>query len=334
MPCRDLFEPTVIRLALRARGTGYQRGVSRLLHVAHKGNLALRVSLILLFQLGLGLPPVLWAAEDYDLPKGYEAAPIAGGRARPKPAAGKKAKEDQAFEVGGGVIGAFEELLEKKADQKPPEKVDPRVLNLERQFRPQFEKLFKAERYRVRLVCDWSPERRRLLARESDRLLNGIVRTYCLAENQRRHGGLQRKPGLDPQQLIRDRVARLVREQFGPDEAGRYFEANRQCRQQRQRVTLLNMVAHFDQQLVLTAAQRERLTESLTAHWQDAWGQALPLFMHGAQFVPRIPDSIVLPLLDETQKTVWRGLPKQNQQVFWGNLAFGQRFGVVEEDEP
>jgi len=96
-------------------------------------------------------------------------------------------------------------------------------------------------------------------------------------------------------------------------------------------------VARFDQQLVLTAGQRERLIESLAAHWQDAWGQALPLFMHGAQFMPRIiPDSVVLPLLDETQKTVWRGLPKQNQQVFWGNLALGQRFGVVEDtsDDP
>jgi hypothetical protein len=278
----------------------------------------------------------LQAAEEPDLPPGYDEAPIAAGGIEPKLAPTGKAKDDQTFVFGGELIQAFEELLEETAAdhtrKKPEEKVEPRVLNLERQFRPHFQKLFKAERYRVHLVCDLSPERRRLLAREGGLLLKDIVRTYCIAENKRRRGGQRRKPGLDPQQLIRDRVARLLREQFGPDEAGCYFNANRLCRDRRKRVTVLCLVAHFDRQLVFSAEQRDRLAENLTAHWQDAWGQALPMFVQGPQFLPRIPDDVVLPLLDQTQKTVWRGMPKRTSQAFDDNLAHGQQFGVVDEE--
>jgi hypothetical protein len=294
------------------------------------------VALIFPLLVSVWLAPVLQAAEEGDIPPGYEAAPIAGGRVKPKPVRAKAAKDAPALGVGAEAVQAFKELLEENAgdrpDEKPKEKVDPRVLNLEKQFRPQFQKLFKAERYRVHLVCGLSSEKHRLLARESDQLLKEIVRTYCLAENQRRRGGLRQKAGLDPQQLIRGYMARLVREELGPDEAGRYFDANRLCRNRRKRVTVVNLVAHLDGQLILSAEQRHRLTENLTAHWQDAWGQALPLFNRGTQFLPRIPDNLVLPLLDETQKTVWRGMSKQTTQVFLGNLAFGQRFGVVEEE--
>ncbi len=279
------------------------------------------------------LVPALRAAEKVDVPAGYEAAPIAAGRVKPKPVHAKNAPLQG---IGGQAVQAFNELLEKtawdKPDEKPKEVIDPRVLALERQFHPKFQKLFKAERYRVYLVCGLSPENRRLFARQLDPLLKDVVRIYCLAENRRRRGSLRQKAGLDPQQLIRDRMARLVRDEFGPDAARRYFDANRLSRDRRKRVTVVNMVALLDRQLIFSSEQRQQLTESLTAHWQDAWGQALPLLMMGTQYFPRIPDSLILPLLDGKQKAVWRGLPKKNSRVVLGNLAFGLRFGVVEEE--
>jgi hypothetical protein len=85
----------------------------------------------------------------------------------------------------------------------------------------------------------------------------------------------------------------------------------------------------LDQDLVLTAKQREKLTESLSSNWQDAWGQSLEMWIHNIQFMPAIPDKYVVRLLNKTQQTVWRGTQRQNH--FHMGFGFGHAMVVVDD---
>jgi hypothetical protein len=84
---------------------------------------------------------------------------------------------------------------------------------------------------------------------------------------------------------------------------------------------LLNLVAKVDRVLILTAEQRDQLTEVLQTNWNDAWNQ-LQMLMYGEQYFPLMPDAKILPLLTATQKAVWRGIPK-------GQVHFGFDLGMM-----
>ena len=100
----------------------------------------------------------------------------------------------------------------------------------------------------------------------------------------------------------------------------------------RKRVALLNLVAKIDKDMVLSKDQREKITESLKKNWKSGWDQSLEMFMHGDEYVPRPPDDVVLPFLNETQKQAWRDSNNNNQNGFWGWGGWGG-FGVQVEDE-
>jgi hypothetical protein len=279
----------------------------------------------------LWLTSALHAAEKTEVPSGYEQAPVAAGKVKKEKVQDKGAEDGFTLEAGLDAVQALGTWLVEKGEDK--EKVDPQVLALEGQFLPQFKKLLKAERYRVDLECDLSPEQKQLLVLESERFLKEIVRAYCITENKRRHQGQRQKVSLDPNQMLRDHLARWVREYLGQDEYELYFEANRLSRQRRQRVTVLNLVANFDKLLMLTDEQRHRLVKSLNANWQEDWGQRLPMFIHGPQFLPEIPGRVVLSVLNKKQEAVWLGMKKNIQQIHFGQIAFGQTFGWVDDEE-
>ncbi|MEO2048669.1 MAG: hypothetical protein ABGX16_19105 [Pirellulales bacterium] len=275
----------------------------------------------------LWLTSALHAAEKTDVPSGYEQAPVAVGKVKKEKVQDKGAEDGFTLEAGVDAVQALGMwLVEEK-------KVDPQVLAFERQYLPKFQKLLKAERYRVYLECDLSPEQKQLLALESERFLKDVVRAYCIAENNRRHQGQQQKVSLDPNQMLRDHLACWVREHLGQDEYELYFEANRLSRQRRQRVTVLNLVVNFDNLLMLTSEQRGRLAKSLNANWQEEWGQRLPMFIHGPQFLPEIPGRVVLSVLNKKQEAVWLGMKKNKQQVHLGPIILSQTFGCVDDEE-
>jgi hypothetical protein len=279
----------------------------------------------------LWLTSALHAAEKTDVPTGYEQAPVAAGKVKKEKVQDKDVKDGFTLEAGLDAVQGLGTWLLEKGEAK--EKVDPQVLALEGQYLPQFQKLLKAESYRVYLVCDLSSEQRRLLILESDPFMKAVVRAYCIAENKRRHQGQRQKMGLDPNQMLRDHMAQWVQTQLGQAEYELYFEANRLSRERRQQVTVLKLVANFDNLLMLTVKQRDQMVKNLNANWQEDWGQRLPMFIHGPQFLPEIPGRVVLPVLNKKQEAVWLGMKKNKQPVHIGLINFGQTFGWVDDEE-
>ena len=90
----------------------------------------------------------------------------------------------------------------------------------------------------------------------------------------------------------------------------------------RKRVALFNLVSKIDKDLLLTTEQRTKVSESLEKNWKSEWGQQLEVFVYGDQFSPILPDDQVVPFLNEKQKVIWKGLPKNANQI-WGWLGMG-----------
>ena len=83
-------------------------------------------------------------------------------------------------------------------------------------------------------------------------------------------------------------------------------------RAHRKRVAIANMVAQLDFHLLLSDDQRERVSASLAARWDDSWTKfVLVTSDNDDQQFPPIPDACIVPFLTERQKTLWHRFPKQ-----------------------
>jgi len=47
----------------------------------------------------------------------------------------------------------------------------------------------------------------------------------------------------------------------------------------------------------------------------------MQLLIYGEQYFPLVPDALVLPHLDAMQKEIWRGLPKNQNNIFFSGLG-------------
>jgi len=253
---------------------------------------------------------------DADVPQGYEDAGTAGGAA--------PVMEAAVEEERGSLLDVLTEAL---ADD-----VDPNVANLEKQFVSQFRPLLRAELSFIRRVCQLTKGQHKQIGDAADRCLNAAVRKYAIAQNDMRQGRFvagRASAMPDPRKLIQQQFADLAKQKLRPEQAKRYLEELQKRNAHRKRVAVRSLVAKLDQDLVLTAKQREELTESLLSNWQDAWGQSLEMWIHNVQFMPAIPDQHVVRFLNKTQQTVWRGTQRQNH-VHMG-VHFGHAMVVVDD---
>jgi hypothetical protein len=254
----------------------------------------------------LWLSPAFGLAQDeeeQEVPQGYEDAVVAD-EARP-------AVEAQIEEDAGSLIDVLVGAL--------AEDDDPNVANLERQFLPQFQPLLKAELAFIRRACRLNKEQHEQITKSANQRLRLAVKEYAIAQNNMRQGGRIRTRSLpDPRKLVQQQLAKLVKQKLGAEQAEGYQQECDKRTAHRKRATVLNLVAKLDEELVLTAEQRDKLVESLSANYQDAWAQWLEMLMHNNQHLPSIPDQHITPVLNETQKTVWRGARKQGHHIHWG----------------
>jgi hypothetical protein len=95
---------------------------------------------------------------------------------------------------------------------------------------------------------------------------------------------------------------------------------------------VLNLVVKLDDQLILTTEQREKLTQTLSSEYQDSLGQWQTMLMHNVEMVPQIPDNLIVPLLDDRQKAVWRGASKMGPQVIFGWNLEPNQLGIAIPD--
>jgi hypothetical protein len=208
----------------------------------------------------------------------------------------------------------------------PAAQLDAQVEQFIQQFRP----LFRAEYYFLRRICDLAPDQRKQVAREGERAVHDAAKNFAELQQKMMQGGW--RPGTqypEPQQVLEDVLSKSVTGLLSPAQRARYKEEIDKRIANRKQVALDNMVAKLDSDLVLTALQREKISESLSSHWNDSWSQSIQMLMNIEHFFPNIPDNLVVPFLTENQRKSWQRIPR-NQNVFFG-FNFG---GMQVENDP
>jgi hypothetical protein len=259
-------------------------------------------------------------------------AAITKVQAAPEKVAGAKAKAP-------AKVAGKAEVVEKKAAPKAARKAvmakrvvavqlgavpDDQVQQYVQQFRP----MVRTEYYFIRNVCDLTKEQRKQVAREGERAVLAAARRFAEEQQKMMRGGW--RPGSeqpDPHRLLVEVLAKSVPPMLTPAQAARYREELEKRAASRKQVALDNLVAKLDQDLVLDSDQREKISSSLSSHWNDAWCQSLQMLMNIENFFPNVPDNLVVPFLTEHQRSSWQRIPK-NQNVFFG-FAFN---GMAEND--
>jgi hypothetical protein len=207
--------------------------------------------------------------------------------------------------------------------------VDANVVNLMQQFLPQFRQLLKIELALLNRICQPSKEDRKRLQQAGDQSLKEAAKSFAEAQKkmmqgQWRHDSVQP----DPRKIIREGLLKAVQQHLSAEQATRYQAELEKRKAHLKHVTIQNLVAKLDENLVLTAEQREKLTESLSRAWREDWERMLSMFMNGNQYLPNVADGAVTAILNETQKQLWRSAPKMEIANFGG---FGWESVAVED---
>jgi hypothetical protein len=210
--------------------------------------------------------------------------------------------------------------IQAKAVAVPAAPMVPGAANLEpqvRQFVQQFRPAMRAEYYFVRTACAPTPDQRAAIAREGEKALREVAKSY--AEVQMRPVQIRNGRAVypDPRRMIEEAMVKAVKPLLAPEQAARYQSELDKRAAGRREAAARNIVAKVDQDLLLGPDQREKITEAVLARWDDSWCQSLETLLYGDQFYPRLPDDVVSPHLDERQRRIWRG-SQQNQSFFFG----------------
>jgi hypothetical protein len=201
----------------------------------------------------------------------------------------------------------------------------PLVQQYEQQGRP----MSRAEILFVRAVCRLSREQLKAVVTETETTLAEVAKV--IAEDQQKRGmrgaAGATLPIPDAIGLLQERLAAAYKKHLTPDQQARYQQEIEKRASGRKQAGLLFLVDALDRELLLSAGQRDTLTDSLRANWDDSWCIYIDYILYGNQFFPRSIDRLVMPVLNETQKKAWS--TTQKVQGFWG---FGGVWNLQNDD--
>jgi hypothetical protein len=235
-------------------------------------------------------------------------------------AAARSARARSAIQKVPAIGGAIQKEAAPVADMD----ADPALQQIMQQWLPQFRALVTSELNFIHTVCDPTPEQYRTFKGAGDASLQFAAKKFAEVQKRMQQGV---RPGQqpqwpDPRKLIAERLAQSVQQTLSAEQANRYAVELERRAAARKRAAVTNMVVKIDRHVVLTTEQRNKLTESLDANWNDSWVSQLEVFMYGDQFLPVVPDDQVLPFLNEKQKEIWT-VTARNQNGILGWVGFG-----------
>jgi hypothetical protein len=260
------------------------------------------------------------AQEKPAVPSGYENAPVAGGKTPVEEAAAQEAPIPAEVDV-----------------QQVEVVADANVARIEKQFLPQFQAVWKTEMAFLRRAARLNEDQRKKIHESADRVVKAAARKFAVAQNRLMHGNgmiiAQRAPRTmpDPYQLIQQQLMQIAKGTLNAEQEKRYREECDKRSASRELATVQILVSLLDERLVLLPEQREKLVESLSSHYEEVWGRLLEVLEQNPQLFPAISNSLMLPVLDQKQREIW----KRTQKIgpgFWGGMGFANH-GVVIADE-
>jgi hypothetical protein len=191
----------------------------------------------------------------------------------------------------------------------------PFIQQFEQQYANQFRQVYRLELHLMRVVCQPTRQEYDRIAADGEPAVKEALRK-CAESMQGPHRG-----GQEPHALLAEAIARSVKASLSAEQAARYQKELELRDAARKRATVRNLVGKVDKLLLLTNEQRDRLAGILETHWNAAWNQTQWL-TYSAAYFPPMPDTEILAILTEPQKTVWRGAQKVN-------ILFGFDVGIL-----
>jgi hypothetical protein len=180
--------------------------------------------------------------------------------------------------------------------------------NLRRQLRP----LVRAQLHVIKTVCATTKEEQSKLARDSDPVLDEATKKFADTQLAMQRGmaiQIGQQQVTSPRELVRDGILKLVKTQLPADRAGRYqAEVDAQIANE-MRVAARNLVARFDEELVLSTEQREKISEAL-AKSKDSTVKNFEGNFYNGPYFPAVPDNLVTPHLNPSQLRIWQSTQK------------------------
>ena len=209
----------------------------------------------------------------------------------------------------------------KKAADAREAQIDAQVQQWVAQFTRQYQPILTTELNFIRQVCDLTPEQRPKIKTAGEASLKeAALKMAELQGGQMRGVFRAQNEQPNPQRTIRETIAKVLQETLTPEQMAKYKAEATQRAALRKRAAIRCVVARLDGTLCLTADQRDKITQSITAGWQDKWEQWLALSVYGDQYFPMVPDQHVATHLDADQKSVWSGLQKVEFGYYGGNV--------------
>jgi hypothetical protein len=241
--------------------------------------------------------------------------------AEPAPAAGAAPAAQQAPPLFDAIVNALAGDPDGKKRRAAIEErraavEKQRILAWEAQWRPQFELTLYTELACLRRAC--KPEAKPFLevAKAAKAELHVSLREYVRAVYLRRMRAQQPAQANaaidDPPMAVQRLLARLAEAKLSADKVRLYRQECDKRTEARWHAAVLNLVAALDERLVLTATQRAKLVESLSAKRKYSWAQFRQMVDSDCQDFRLVPDAAIVPLLNEKQKRLWRETLKQD----------------------
>jgi hypothetical protein len=111
--------------------------------------------------------------------------------------------------------------------------------------------------------------------------------------------------------FVRDSLDELVEKQLSRAKVDLYRAECEKRKAFERQACAHTLVAQLDRELCLSTAQREAISRSLAAKWDDSWDALVELVaVEGTRLVPQIPDDLIEPHLESPQLEIWINLPK------------------------
>lgn len=210
------------------------------------------------------------------------------------------------------------EEAKRAAQNQRQQQIDNQAKQMEQFFNPPLQ----AELELVRRTCGGlEPAARKAIVAAGSAAVKATSKQFAAWQL-----GDRGKKRVDARETIHAAVAAAVKPHAKPEEFAAYEKEHAARMARRERAARTLIVSKIDQQLELSADQRDAIAADLEKRWEAGWIRELDdnggMRIGNFPPAPDFADKCIAPHLDERQRTEWK---QWTQQAGWSRM--GQHFG-------
>ncbi|MFO1045184.1 MAG: hypothetical protein U0941_25695 [Planctomycetaceae bacterium] len=193
-------------------------------------------------------------------------------------------------------------------------------------------KLMDSELMFVRQVCELPPARRPAFRERADEIVDEVFKAV------NRQTASSDILTLKARNLIQKKFLVEI-EKISKEQAALYDTELKSRMAKVKEATILGLTALLDQELILTAEQRDTLHTTLSTKWKEEWEHWLLVANQEEENFPSFADKIVSRIITPAQRQIWRTIPKldlaelQFEEVFLEIADIPEDSELIEENE-